>query len=293
MSVALESTVISHGLPYPQNLELALEMESIVRATGASAHTCGIVHGELSANLTLDQITNFATSSLNHQHISKVSRRDLPIVVNRKLNGATTVSATMIIAAKHGIEVFATGGIGGVHRSWETTLDISADLEELAESPVLVVCSGPKAILDIPATMEYLETKGVTVVGYQTDEVPGFFSRTTSQNLKVDIRCDTAEEVASLWLTKKNLGLRGGMLVLNPIPKRYEIPVDEIASVIDLALTEASQQSIRGAAITPFLLRRLSDLTGSRSLNANLELLKSNARVAGEIAVAIERQKAL
>jgi pseudouridine-5'-phosphate glycosidase len=277
--VALESTVISHGLPYPQNLNLAREMEAIVRAQGAEARTVGIIDGELIAGLTDAQVTHLATA----RDVRKVSRRDLPLVVARKLDGATTVAATMWIAQRAGIEVFATGGIGGVHRGDGT--DVSADLQELAQTPVIVVCAGAKAILNLAATLEYLETFGVTVVGYGTDEFPAFYSR--SSGLPVDVRCDDAGDVAAIWQAKQALGLPGGMLVTVPIPQEDEIPAAVIEPVIEQAVAEAEARGLRSAEVTPFLLSRIAELSGEASLRANLALLKNNARVAGEIAVAL------
>lgn len=278
-SVALESTVISHGLPWPQNLELARRMEAIVRAGGAEPRTVAILGGELCAGITPAQIEHLATS----HDVRKVSRRDLPIVVARKLDGATTVATTMWVAHRFDIQVFATGGIGGVHRG--DGRDISADLQELAETPVIVVCAGAKAILDLPATLEYLETHGVTVVGWQTEMFPAFYSR--SSGLKADVRCDTAAEVAALWRAKRALGLPGGLLVAAPIPEADEIPAAEIEPAILQAVAEAAQRGLRSAEVTPFLLTRLAELTGERSLRANLALLENNARIAAEIAVAV------
>lgn len=284
-SVALESTVISHGLPYPRNLELAQEMEEIVRRGGAQPRTIGILNGELIAGLSAAQIEHLATA----KDVRKVSRRDLPIVVAKKLDGATTVATTMWIAQRAGIEVFATGGIGGVHRGagGAASVDISADLQELAQTPVIVVCAGAKAILDLPATLEYLETFGVTVVGYGTDEFPAFYSRTSG--LPVDVRCDTAADVADLWHAKRQLGLPGGMLVTVPVPDDAEIPAHEIEPVIEQAVHEAGAQRLRSAQVTPFLLSRIAELSGERSLNTNLALLKNNARVAAEIAKNVMR----
>lgn len=290
-AVALESTVISHGLPYPQNIELALKMEDIVREYGAIPYTCGIIQGQLIAGLSRDQITYLATSKNENRKVYKVSRRDLPYIIANKLDGATTVASTMIIAQKYGIEVFATGGIGGVHRNWEVTLDISADLEELALSEVIVVCAGAKAILDIPATMEYLETKGVTVIGYQTDYVPAFYSRQTSHGLRVHVRCDTPQEIINLWIAKKELGLSGGLLVMNPIPESHEIPYEDIEPSIHQALEEAKILGIYGAETTPFLLSKLNNITASKSVIANLALLENNARLASQIAMELKQRK--
>ena len=282
-AVALESTVISHGLPYPQNLELARDMEAIVRRAGAEPRTVGIIGGELVAGLNAAQIEHLATAA----GVRKVSRRDLPIVVARKLDGATTVATTMWIAHRFGVQVFATGGIGGVHRTTDgsTGVDISADLQELAQTPVIVVCAGAKAILDLPATLEYLETFGVTVVGFGTDEFPAFYSR--SSGLPVDVRCDDAAEVAAIWRAKRALGLPGGLLVTVPVPQAEEIPAAEIEPTIAQAVGEAAARGLRSAEVTPFLLTRIAELSGARSLRANLALLKNNARVAAEIAVAL------
>ncbi len=288
LQVALESTVISHGLPYPHNIALARDMEAIVRAAGAIPRTIGIIGGELIAGLSEAQIHHLATAP----DVRKVSRRDLPIVVARKLDGATTVATTMWIAQRAGIEVFATGGIGGVHRavhggiSAGVSADVSADLQELAQTAVIVVCAGAKAILDLPATLEYLETHGVTIVGMGCDEFPAFYSR--HSGLPVDVRCDSAAEVADVWRAKQRLGLPGGLLVANPIPAAAEIPAAEIEPVIERAVADAARQGLRSAAVTPFLLSRIAELTGERSIAANLALLKHNAQIAAQIAVALE-----
>lgn len=278
-AVALESTVISHGLPYPQNLALARDMEAIIRSHGAQPRTVGIIAGELIAGLDDEQIEHLATAA----EVRKVSRRDLPIAVAHKLDGATTVAATMWIAHRAGIEVFATGGIGGVHRG--QTTDVSADLQELAHTPVIVVCAGAKSILDLPATLEYLETHGVTVVGLGTNEFPAFYSR--SSGLGLDVHCDSALEVAALWAAKRALGLPGGLLVTVPIPPQDEIPAAEIEPVIAQAVAEAEEQGLRSAGVTPYLLSRIVALSGERSLAANIALLKNNARAAAEIAIAL------
>jgi len=277
--VALESTVISHGLPYPRNLALAQEMEQIIRTGGAEPRTIGIIEGELIAGLNEAQLLRLAQG----KHIRKVSRRDLSIVVARKEDGATTVATTMWIAQRFGIEVFATGGIGGVHRGDGT--DVSADLQELAQTPVIVVCAGAKALLNLPATLEYLETHGVTVIGWQTDEFPAFYSRRSG--LPVDVRCDTPQEVAAIWRAKQKLGLPGGLLVAVPAPVEEEIPAEEIEPVIAQAVQDAERQGLRSAQVTPFLLTRINELSGERSLRANLALLKNNARAATEIALAL------
>jgi pseudouridine-5'-phosphate glycosidase len=280
-AVALESTVISHGLPYPQNLVLAQEMEEIVRKGGAEPRTVAILRGELVVGLSYAQLHHLATA----QHVRKVSRRDLPIVMARKQDGATTVATTMWAAHRFGIQVFATGGIGGVHRGDGS--DISADLQELAQAPVIVVCAGAKAILDLPRTLEYLETYGVTVVGFGADEFPAFYSR--GSGLPVDVRCDSAGEVVAIWQAKQKLGLPGGLLVAAPVPEQDEIPASDIEPAILQAVAEAEQKGLRSAEVTPFLLTRIADLSGERSLRANLALLKNNARVAAEIAVALRR----
>lgn len=277
--VALESTVITHGLPYPHNLALAREMEATVRRQGAIPKTIAILGGELIAGLNEAQMEQLAHSTA----VRKVSRRDLPIVTARRLDGSTTVATTMWIAARNGIQVFATGGIGGVHRGNGT--DISADLQELAQTGVIVVCAGAKAILDLPATLEYLETFGVTVVGWQSDEFPAFYSR--SSGLGVDVRCEDGAEVAAIWQAKQQLGLAGGLLVTVPVPAADEIPAREIEPLIDQAVAEAQRQGLRSAEVTPYLLRRLVELSGERSLHANLALLKHNAAVAAQIAVAL------
>jgi pseudouridine-5'-phosphate glycosidase len=297
-AVALESTVISHGLPYPHNIQLARRLEEIVRAAGASPATIGIIAGKIVVGLDHGQIEHLATAP----GVRKVSRRDLPIVVARKLDGATTVATTAWAAHRAGIRVFATGGIGGVHRTGPTndegrrtnlqpsaflSADISADLPELAQTPILVVCAGAKAILDLPATLEWLETHGVTVVGYGTDRFPAFYNR--DSGLPVDVRADTPAEVAALFRAQRALGLPCGMLVTVPIPAEFEPPADQMEAAITRALDEAETQGIKGKAMTPFLLARVSALTGEASLRANLALLENNARVAAEIAVALAR----
>lgn len=277
--VALESTVITHGLPYPHNLALAQDVEAIVRTEGAEPRTIGIIEGELIAGLTVEQMRYLAQSKA----VRKVSRRDLPIVKAQKLDGSTTVATTMWIAQRAGIEIFATGGIGGVHRG--NGFDVSADLQELAQTAVIVVCAGAKAILDLPATLEYLETFGVTVVGWQTDEFPAFYSR--SSGLPVDVRCEHAEEVVALWRAKQTLGLPGGLLVTAPVPVADEIPAAIMEPLIEQAVAEAAAQGLRSAAVTPYLLNRLVALSGDRSLHTNLALLKHNAQVAAQIANAL------
>lgn len=289
--VALESTVIAHGLPYPDNLHMALEMESIVAENGAEARTIGLIAGEPISGLNKNQLELFAQQAGRKSrgddgsHVRKITRRDLPIAVARRWHGATTVATTMWIAHQFGIEVFATGGIGGVHRGDGS--DISADLQELAQTPVIVVCAGAKAILNLPATVEYLETFGIPVIGMGTDRLPAFYSRSTFENLPVDVRCDTPDEVAAIWQAKRQLGLPGGLLVTVPIPPAAEIPTSEIEPLIEQALDDADRLGLRSAQVTPFLLSRLADLSGERSLKANIALLRNNARVAAQISVAL------
>lgn len=277
--VALESTVIAHGLPYPQNLRLARRLEARVREVGAEPATIAILRGELRAGLTDAELHHLATAS----DIRKVSRRDLPIVVAQKGDGATTVASTMFIAHHFGIEVFATGGIGGVHRG--AVFDISADLPELARTPVVVVCAGAKAILDLPATLEWLETHGVTVIGYGADEFPAFYSR--QSGLPVDVRVDSAAEVAAIVRAKRQLGMQNGLLVCVPVPAEAELPAPVVEPAIEQALSEAAARGMRGKALTPFLLARVSELTGEASMRTNLALLENNAYVAAQIALAL------
>lgn len=292
--LALESTLISHGLPYPQNLTTAQRLEQVARDHGALPRTIAVMNGALRAGLTPTELETLATS----HDVHKLSRRDLPIAVARGWTGATTVATTMWIAARHGIRVFSTGGIGGVHRSMlhppstrgahsagPTTADISADLPELAQTPVAVVCAGTKAILDLPATLEWLETWGVPVVGYGTDEFPAFYSRRSG--LPVDVRVDTPEEAAAIIRAKIELGLPGGVLICLPVPEEHELPSEEANAAIEQALAEANAQGVRGKDITPFLLARIIGLTGERSLRANLALLENNVRVGAQIAVAL------
>lgn len=280
--VALESTIISHGMPYPRNVETATEVEDVIRRNGAVPATIAIVDGTLKVGLSEDEIR--ALGKLG-QNAVKCSRRDLPFVVARRLHGATTVAATMIIAEMAGIRVFATGGIGGVHRGVEETLDISADLEELGKSNVAVVCAGVKSILDIPRTLEYLETKGVPVIGYQTDTLPAFYAR--SSGCAADYRIDNAADIADVMQAKQNMALSGGMLIGVPIPLEHALPEDEIDTVIAEAITQMNRQGIRGKDTTPYLLGSIVERTGGRSLEANIQLMLNNARVAAEIAVAV------
>lgn len=277
--VALESTIISHGMPYPKNVETALNVENIVRQNGGVPATIGILGGRLKVGLTEDEIKYMGKA----ENVIKASRRDIPFIVSKKLDGATTVASTMIIAAMAGIKIFATGGIGGVHRGAQETFDISADLEELAHTNVAVVCAGAKSILDIGLTLEYLETNGVPVVGYGTDEFPAFYTR--KSGYKVDYRVDTAEELAAALKTKWDLGLHGGVVVANPIPEKYEMNYDLITKAINDAVNEAEAKGIRGKETTPFLLSRVKELTGGDSLESNIALVCNNAKVAAQLAV--------
>ena len=277
--VALESTIISHGMPYPQNVETALRVEKTIRDAGAVPATVAVIGGRLKAGLSPEEIEHLGRSG---RAVAKASRRDLPVLVARKQDGATTVTTTMIIAAMAGIKVFATGGIGGVHRGAQTTMDISADLEELAQTPVMVICAGAKSILDLGLTLEYLETKGVPVIGYGTDELPAFYTRRSG--FKVDYRLDTPEELAAAFRAKLDMGLRGGMLVTNPIPEEFSMDSDRINAAIDQAIAECSEKGIRGKDTTPFLLARVKDITGGDSLASNIQLVLNNARLAAATA---------
>lgn len=285
--VALESTIISHGMPYPQNVETALNVEKIIRECGAVPATIAIIGGRLKAGLSESEIDYLGKTGTA---VPKASRRDLPVLVARKMDGATTVTTTMMIAAMAGIEVFATGGIGGVHRGAETTMDISADLEELAETPVMVICAGAKSILDLGLTLEYLETKGVTVIGYGTDELPAFYTR--KSGFGVDYRLDTPEELAKAFHVKRALGLRGGMLVTNPIPEAYSMDADVINVAIDKAVAECKELGIHGKETTPFLLSKIKDITGGNSLSSNIQLVYNNARLAAATACALRKLEA-
>ena len=276
--VALESTIISHGMPYPKNVETALRVEETIRANGAIPATIGIIDGVAVIGMSPDEIEQFGKKT----GIIKVSRRDLPVVFAKKLWGATTVSATMILAKEAGIEVFVTGGIGGVHRGAETTMDISADLQELAKTDVTVVCAGAKAILDLPLTLEYLETMGVPVLGYQTSELPCFYTR--SSGLKVDYEINDYKEAAKIIFEKRNMKLSGGILITNPIPEEYEMDGNIINKAINDALKEMDELGIKGKESTPFLLKRITELTGGDSLESNIQLVLNNARVGANIA---------
>lgn len=279
--VALESTIISHGMPYPQNVQTALQVEAAIREQGAVPATIAIIGGRLKAGLSTDEIEYLGRQG---RAVAKASRRDLAALVARKADGATTVAATMIIAAMADIKVFATGGIGGVHRGAAASFDISADLEELSRTPVMVICAGPKAILDLGLTLEYLETKGVPVIGYGTDELPAFYTRRSG--FGVDVRMDTPEDLAAAFRVQLELGL-GGLLVANPIPEAWSMDPARIGAAIDQALAEASAQGIHGKEVTPFLLSRVSGLTGGDSLASNIWLVLSNARLAAKVAAAL------
>lgn len=284
--VALESTIIAHGMPYPQNFEMAQKVEDIIREEGAVSATVAIIKGELRAGLSEEELKLFAK---NGPSIAKVSTRDMPFVVARKLNGATTVASTMRIADMAGIKVFATGGMGGVHRGAESSFDISADLTEFANSNVAVVTAGAKAILDLALTLETLETLGVPVIGFGTDEFPAFYSRLSG--FKVPMRCDTPAAVAALMKAKWKMNLKGGIVVANPIPMAAEIPTAEIEPAIKAALAKAKNQGIKGKDTTPFLLRAIAEATLGKSLTANIALVENNARVAAQIAKAYSQKR--
>ena len=282
--VALESTIISHGMPYPKNVETALRVEEEVRKNGAVPATIAIIGGRLKAGLTKDEIEYFGKKGTL---ITKASRRDIPALIARKEDGATTVSATMIIASLAGIDVFATGGIGGVHRGAEKTMDISADMDELSKTEVMVVCAGAKAILDLPLTMEYLETKGVNVIGYTTDELPAFYTR--KSGLKVVWRCDTPKEIADIWKVQKDIYPGTGLLVTNPIPEEYSMDSEYINKEIDIAIEEMNKLGIKGKETTPYLLDKIQKLTGGESLEANIRLVLNNAMLASKVAVELKK----
>lgn len=281
--VALETTIISHGMPYPQNVQTAREVEAIVRANGAVPATIGLIDGTIRIGLNDDELEAFGSTP----NVEKVSRRDFAHILASKRTGATTVAGTMIGAALAGIRVFATGGIGGVHREGETSMDISADLIELAQTNVAVVCAGVKSILDIGRTLEYLETHGVPVVGYQTAEFPSFYSR--KSGFGVDYRLDTPEQVADMLACKWELGINGGAVIANPVPEADALPFDMMETVIGYALDQAKQQHIKGKDVTPFLLGAIKELTKGQSLVTNIALVKHNAEVAAQIAVALNK----
>lgn len=283
--VALESTIISHGMPYPQNVQTAREVEQIIRDKGAVPATIAIIDGKIKIGLTDEELEMFG----NAKDVAKASRRDLAFLLSTKKLGATTVAATMIAAELAGIELFVTGGIGGVHRGAEHTMDISADLEELAQTNVAVVCAGAKSILDLGLTLEYLETKGVPVVGFGTDKLPAFYTRESTFN--VNFRMDTAQEVADMMRAKWELGLRGGAVIANPIPEEDALDATFINGIIEQALKEAEEKGIQGKEVTPFLLGKVKELTEGKSLEANIALVKNNAKIGAEIAIALNQNK--
>ena len=279
--VALESTIISHGMAYPANFEMARSVEAIIVAEGATPATIAVIGGRLKVGLSIEDLKHFATA----QGILKLSTHDIPYAIAKGLDGATTVAATMRIAALAGIRVFATGGIGGVHRGWRDTLDFSADITELARTPVAVISAGAKAILDLPATLEALETAGVPVIAVGTDDFPAFYSR--SSGLKAPMRLDSASEIAAFLNAKRRLGFQGGALIANPIPLSAEIPAEAISATIEAALAEAKARKISGKDVTPFLLGRIVEATDGRSLKANIALVENNARLGARIAIAL------
>ncbi len=279
--VALESTIISHGMPYPWNVETALTVEKTVRDNGAIPATIAILNGRIKVGLSIEELEHLGKSGSD---VIKTSRRDIPFVVAQQKDGATTVAATMIVAAMAGISIFATGGIGGVHRGFESTMDVSADLEELAQTSIAVVCAGVKSILDIARTLEFLETKGVPVVGYQTDQLPAFYAR--SSRFAVDYRIDDPVSLAKAIHTKWRLGMAGGLIVGNPVPEADAIPSEEIDQFIDDAIIEMDKKGITGKETTPFLLARIAEKTAGRSLDTNIKLVLNNATVAAQTAVA-------
>ena len=282
--VALESTIISHGMPYPKNVETALLVEQTIRDNGAVPATIAVIGGRLKAGLTHEEIEYLGKTG---RGVAKASRRDLPALIARKADGATTVATTMIIANLAGIKIFATGGIGGVHRGAEVTMDISADLEELAQTPVMVVCAGAKSILDLGLTLEYLETKGVPVIGYGTKELPAFYTR--QSGFGVDYRVDSPEELAAMFRAQRDLDYKGGMLVTNPIPEQYSMDKAVIDAAIDRALKEAEEAGVKGKEVTPFLLAKVVELTGGDSLESNIQLVLNNARLAARTAAELNK----
>jgi len=283
--VALESTIISHGMPYPQNVETAYEVEKIIRESGAVPATIAILDGKIKVGLTEEEIDFLGKEGLS---VQKVSRRDLPIILVSGNPGSTTVATTMIGASLAGIKVFATGGIGGVHRDAENTMDISADLDELGKTDVVVVCAGAKAILDLQLTLEYLETKGVPVLGYKTTKLPAFYSRTSKY--EVDTKVDSANEIAQIMKAKYALNLKGGIIVANPIPEEYSFDYDEMDKIIIRAVDEANENGIKGKDTTPFLLDKIKTLTKGESLDSNIQLVYNNAKLASQIAIEYAKQ---
>jgi pseudouridine-5'-phosphate glycosidase len=283
--VALESTLISHGFPYPENLKVAGEIEEIIRGCGVVPATIAVIKGKIKVGLARGELEFMATS----KDILKASRRDLAVIVAKGLNGATTVAATMIVAEMAGIKIFATGGIGGVHRGAEKIFDISADLQELARTPVVVVCSGAKAILDLPLTKEYLETMGVPVIGFGSEELPAFYCR--ESGLKVDYVVNDEVEAVKIIRAMQDLGLGGGIIIANPVPEEYALSMEYMNEVIEEAVRAAEKEGVKGKKLTPYLLGRINELTGGKSLKANIELVKNNARVAAKIAYELKNNK--
>ena len=283
--VALESTIISHGMPYPKNVETALRVEQVIKDHGAIPATIGIIDGEPIVGMAPEEIKLFGKT----KGIAKASRRDLPVIYAKKLWAATTVASTMIIAAQAGIEIFVTGGIGGVHRGAQETMDISADLQELAKTNVTVICAGAKAILDLPLTLEYLETMGVPVLGYKTKELPAFY--TAHSGLSIDYQIDSYKEAANIILEKRRNNLLGGILITNPIPEKYAMDSKIINDAIEKALHMADEQGIKGKEITPFLLKNIVELTGGDSLESNIQLVLNNAALGAEISKEVCKQK--
>ncbi len=283
--VALESTIISHGMPYPRNVETALNVEKIIRENGAIPATIAILNGKLKVGLNEEEVEYLGKA----ENVVKTSRRDIPFIVAKKFDGATTVASTMLIANLAGIKVFATGGIGGVHRGAQETFDISADLQELANTDVAVVCAGAKSILDIGLTLEYLETQGVPVIGFGTDELPAFYTRKSGFN--VDYKVDTEKELAVALKAKWDLGLKGGMVIANPIPEKYQMDYDVITNAISNAVKEAEEKGIKGKESTPFLLAKVKEITGGNSLESNIQLVYNNAKVGAQLAVEFSKLK--
>lgn len=281
--VALESTIISHGMPYPQNVEMAKKVEAIIRSEGAVPATIAIMNGKIKIGLTDEDLEVFAKS----KEVAKVSRRDLASIVAKKSLGATTVASTMMCAEMAGIKFFVTGGIGGVHRGYEETLDVSADLEELAQTNVNVICAGAKAILDLPRTMEFLETKGVPVVGYQTDVLPAFYTRTS--NIKLPLSVENVEELAAMIHVKEELSLKGGVLIANPIPESDSLDETYINEIIDNAIEQSFKDGITGKDTTPYLLKTIVEKTQGKSLEANLALVYNNAKIGAKLAVSYQK----
>ena len=281
--VALETTIISHGMPYPQNFNTALEVESIIKSNGSTPATIGIIQGEIKIGMSEEEIEYFSKS----KNIHKVSRRDIPFILSTKKNGATTVAGTMILSDLAGIKLMATGGIGGVHRDANNSFDISADLQELANTNVSVICAGPKSVLDIGLTLEYLETMGVPVIGYKSDFVPTFFSR--ESKYKVDYNFDKPEEIAKSISIKDNLSLKGGVLVCNPIPERFSIQSSVIETAIETAMEKAKKQNISGKEVTPFMLDQITKITKGSSLKSNVQLMLNNADLASKIAISLNK----